>query len=57
VPEGDAKATADAIERIYKMSPGEFTALRNTSLEVASTFSQDLACLKFEEILKDIMLA
>jgi glycosyltransferase involved in cell wall biosynthesis len=54
VPEGDAKATADAIERIYRMSPDEFTAIRKTSLEVASTFSQNLACLKFEEILKNI---
>jgi glycosyltransferase involved in cell wall biosynthesis len=54
VPEGDAKATADTIEKIYKMSPAEFINIRNTSLEVASTFSQDLACLKFEEILENI---
>ncbi|MCX6985730.1 MAG: glycosyltransferase family 4 protein [Lentisphaerae bacterium] len=54
VPEGDAKATADAIEKIYKMSPEEFINIRNTSLEVASTFSQDLACLRFEEILNNI---
>jgi glycosyltransferase involved in cell wall biosynthesis len=57
VPEGDAKATADAIEKIFRMSTEEFTSLRKTSLEVASTFSQDLACLKFEEILKSILIS
>lgn len=55
VPEGDAKATADAIERIYKMIPEEFINIRNVSLEVASTFSQELACLKFEEILESLI--
>ncbi|MFA6293324.1 MAG: glycosyltransferase family 4 protein [Victivallales bacterium] len=55
VPEGDASATADALEKIYRMSPAEFANIRKTSLEVASTFSQDLACLRFEEILKSIM--
>ena len=57
VPEGDAEATADTIEKIYRMSPEEFTTVRKTSLEVSSTFSQDLACLKFGEILKTIMEA
>lgn len=56
VPEGDAKATADAIEKVYRMSPEDFMTIRKKSLEVASTFSQDLACLKFEEILNKIML-
>jgi glycosyltransferase involved in cell wall biosynthesis len=55
VPEGNAEASADAIEKIYKLSPQAFSTLRNTSLEIASTFSQDLACLKFEEILKNII--
>lgn len=56
VPEGDAKATADAIEKVYRMSPEEFMNIRKKSLDVASAFSQDLACLKFEEILNKIML-
>jgi len=55
VPEGDAKATADAIEKIYNMNQEEFASLRRKSLDVASTFSHDLACLRFEEILKDIL--
>ncbi len=55
VKEGDSEATADAIEKLYKMSEAEFTAMRKNGLEVASDFSHDKAADLFGEILERIV--
>jgi len=54
VPEGDAKATADALERIHKMREEEYGRIRQNALAVAADFSHDKACGVFEDILKRI---
>lgn len=54
VPEGDAKATTAAIEKLYNMSQDEFSAMRKNALEVAAEFSHAKACEVFESILNDI---
>lgn len=54
VPEGDAKATADAIERVFKMPPEEISAMRSAALSAASGFSHLKACEDFEKALQEI---
>lgn len=54
VPEWDADATVEAIEKIYRMSPEELTRYRKNALEVASDFSHQKACAEFEDILRKI---
>lgn len=51
VPHNDSEATIDAIEKIFRMSENEMAQIRNKALEVASKFSHDDACSKFEELL------
>jgi glycosyltransferase involved in cell wall biosynthesis len=54
VPEGDSDATVSALERIYNMPGPEFRKMRNNSIEVASEFSHNEACSRFENILMEI---
>lgn len=54
VPGDDAEATADAIEKIYKMPLNEMTKMRSKAIEVASGFSHAKACAEFEQILEKI---
>lgn len=55
VPEGDDKATLQAIKKIYSMSAEELTEMSKSALEVASEFSHEKACEEFEEALKKIL--
>lgn len=55
VKEGDAAATAEAIERVYRMKEDEFVKMRKAGLEVASSFSHDEACAEFGRILQRIV--
>ena len=51
VPQNDYEATIDAIEKVYRMSENEMLQIRYKALEVASEFSHDDACSKFEKLL------
>lgn len=52
VPEGDAPATAEAVKKVYNMSPDELIEMRKNALEVASEFSHEKACEEFEKALQ-----
>ncbi len=51
VPQNDSEATVDAIEKVFRMSENEIARIRSKAFEVASTFSHDDSCSKFEELL------
>lgn len=53
VPEGGDKATVDAVKKILTMDPDEFEKTRKNALEVASDYSHEKACCRFEEILQN----
>ncbi|OGV35565.1 MAG: hypothetical protein A2020_07130 [Lentisphaerae bacterium GWF2_45_14] len=54
VPGDDAGATADAIEKIYKMPLSEMSQMRAKAITLASQFSHQKACAEFEQILEKI---
>ena len=54
VPGDDAEATADTIEKVYKMPLNEMSRMRAEAIEVASHFSHQKACVEFERILEKI---
>lgn len=54
VPPFDPKATADAMERIYKASSSDLIKMRTGALEVASIYKFDRACRDFEKTLLEI---
>ncbi len=52
VPEGDADATAETVEKTYNMAIDNICEIRNNALKVAAELSFDKSCRKFENILK-----
>jgi len=51
VPQNDSDATVNAIKKVFRMSENEMAQIRSKALKVASVFSHDDSCSKFEELL------
>jgi glycosyltransferase involved in cell wall biosynthesis len=55
VPENDVWATVNAIESILAVDPGELVKMRSRAIKIASLYSHDRACQRFETILQQFI--
>jgi glycosyltransferase involved in cell wall biosynthesis len=55
VPENDVWATVNAIESILAVNPAELAKMRSRAIKIASLYSHDRACQRFETILRQFI--
>jgi glycosyltransferase involved in cell wall biosynthesis len=54
VPEGDVDATVEAVKRVINLTKEQALDIRTNGLEVASGYTFEKSCKKFEEILQKV---